>query len=81
MTQVKNTSESRRRWDNLVDTGTQRTLELDPGECADVELPEDFEDPHLAVTPPLSPRKAPVVPSEPLSPPVQVDSPSDPPKE
>ena len=50
-TQVRNDSEGRRRWDSLSvddpEVGHPHTLELDPGETAEVDLPEGFTDPHL----------------------------------
>ena len=48
MAQVTNTSSLKRRWDNLANKVTNRTLELEAGESADVDLPEGFTDPHLS---------------------------------
>ena len=48
MAQVTNTSSSKRRWDNLANKVTNRTLELEAGESADVDLPEGFTDPYLS---------------------------------
>lgn len=78
MTTVRNASESRRRWDTLVDTEKRTTLELDPGEEADTVLPDGFEgDPHLEVldavdeSPPPPP---PFVPPVLTDPPESADS-------
>lgn len=51
MTICTNTGDSTRHWNDLVDKATERTLELGPGESADVDLPEDFEDAYLKVKP------------------------------
>ena len=50
MATVTNTSSSRRHWNHLRNEETGTTLELDPDESAEVELPEGFDDPNLEVT-------------------------------
>ena len=62
MTQVTNTGSMARRWDNLANADTNRTLSLAPGESADVELPDGFSDPYLSIgtiTPKATPAPAP----------------------
>ena len=49
MTEVTNISSAARRWDALANKTTNRTLHLEPGESAEVDLPEGFSDPHLSV--------------------------------
>jgi len=48
MQTVENVSDHRRVWPALQ-TPEGTTLELAPGETAEVALPEDFEDPYLKV--------------------------------
>lgn len=50
---MQNTDFYRRAWSDLSDA-TGHTLELGPGETADVALPEGFTDPFLR---PVSPKK------------------------
>ena len=57
---VTNTSDARRRWDTLQNAETGRTLELDPGESAECDVPEDFEHPRLKVVPAASPAPFPI---------------------
>lgn len=45
MPYLVNTSEQRRYWPSLSADG--HTLELDPGEGAEVDVPEGFDDPWL----------------------------------
>lgn len=47
MATVTNTSSTRRHWNDLVDQDTGRTLDLEPGESAEVDLPDGFSDPFL----------------------------------
>lgn len=66
---MTNTGDETRRWDSLQRTndkiddegrvvvGAGSTLELDPGEQADVMVPEDFEDPWLKEAKVGSPKK------------------------
>lgn len=44
---MENTDFHTRTWNTLVNAETGRTLELAPGEQADVELPDDFTDAFL----------------------------------
>jgi len=47
MTTVTNRDVHTRIWGNLTNKDTGTTLELAPGESADVDLPPGFEDLHL----------------------------------
>ncbi len=49
---VQSTAEGRRIWGALTNTETGTTLDLEPGEIADTEFPEGFEDPYLKVLKP-----------------------------
>ncbi len=42
-----NSSPQTRIWDHLVNVNTGTTLELAPGQQAEVNVPEGFEDPYL----------------------------------
>lgn len=44
---MKNSSEEEMVWPTLVNHETGRTLSLSPGEQAEVDTPEDFEDTRL----------------------------------
>lgn len=57
MALFRNTDNVRRTWASLTNTETGRTLELDPGQEADVEVPAGFTDPWLR--PVRSPKPAP----------------------
>lgn len=49
---VVNRSFGRRWWADLVNADSGRTLELDPGESAPVDIPDGFTDPWLEVVKP-----------------------------
>jgi hypothetical protein len=59
---VTNTHHLRRTWPHLVNAETGTTLELGPGESADVSLPEKFSDPHLSTAKPKAAAKKDVQP-------------------
>ena len=40
-----------RIWTKISVPATGRTLQLDPGESAELDLPEDYEDPYLKLKP------------------------------
>lgn len=46
---VTNSHHLRRVWPHLVNADTGTTLELDPGESADVDVPDGFADAHLSL--------------------------------
>ena len=47
MAVYKNTSSSYRLWPAITNPHTGTTLELQPGEEVDIDLPNEFKDPHL----------------------------------
>jgi hypothetical protein len=47
MTRVTNTGEEFRTWISLVNTETGTTLALGPGESAETDIAEGFDDPYL----------------------------------
>lgn len=59
MPRYVNASAHRRTWSRLRNKETGRTLDLAPGEEAEVEVPQGFEDPYLQAVPsaPQKPRK------------------------
>jgi hypothetical protein len=83
MTRVVNTSYQNRTWPDLTDSETGRTLQLNSGEEAEVELPEDFDDVWLqpAVKSPRKPPVAPEVAPESLKTSTETVPPVDPAKE
>ena len=82
MNTVTNTDHQKRHWNGLTNAETGRTLELEPGASAQVELPEDFAgDVHLKVSTSKTSREAPVVPSVPSKPSTEAGTPADPAKE
>lgn len=52
---VTNSDHLRRTWPHLVNADTGATLELGPGESANVDLPDEFADAHLSVGAPQEP--------------------------
>jgi hypothetical protein len=68
---VTNTDTMTRYWPRIPDPGTGRPLTLEPGESADIDdLPDDFEDPYLTVSPQ---QNAPIVPPPVPSPPAATE--------
>jgi hypothetical protein len=67
MTTVTNISSMHRRWDNLIDHLTGRTLSLAPGQSAETTVPDGFNSPHLSVD---GVAVSPVTPPAPVAPPV-----------
>lgn len=43
----ENTSPVERTWSNLTDSKTGRTVHLAPGDTAEIEVPDGFDDPFL----------------------------------
>ncbi len=58
MQTVENISGERRVWPN-IQTAEGPSLELDPGETAEVDVPEGFRDPHLKARRTKAPKQDP----------------------
>jgi len=72
MRTYRNAGTEHRVWSRLRDPRTGRTLGLAPGETVDLDLPDDFHDPHLLPADAKAPRSR-KPPSEPAAPAVSAE--------